>query len=226
MAVKERMDVFTSVHKGLRKALFGLALQAGSTDPGRGEEVARLEARAREVFHFVGHHALNEDRFLVPEMKAKGMAEAEAMEQDHGRLEAELENLGAAAAWLPETPSMLPEFHLALNRFISAYLLHLDQEETRILPALHDRFSDPELASFSRQSVASTPPDDQAMMLSHMFPAMHAGELAAFFGGVRASAPAEAVAYLEDIGRRVLGDRALAAGIPPQNAGGKQGSKP
>ena len=75
----ERPDVFKGVHKGLRKALFELAVQAGATDPVRADEVAALAAKAKEVFRFGEHHALNEDRFLEPEMAAKAMPEANRM---------------------------------------------------------------------------------------------------------------------------------------------------
>ena len=150
MAAMERPDVFKGVHKGLRKALCELAVQAGATDPVRADEVAALAAKAKEVFRFVEHHALNEDRFLEPEMAAKAMPEANRMRTDHGRLEAEVRALADASTRLAETPERFHGFYLSLNRFIAEYLLHLHEEETAILPALHARFTDAELADFSR----------------------------------------------------------------------------
>jgi hypothetical protein len=210
MPEAKRLDVFTGVHKGLRNALFKLAVQAGATDAARSEEVGSLAAEAREVFHFLEHHAANEDRYLVPDMQAESMPEAARMLDGHGELDAELKTLQGASSRLGGSPALLHGFYLALNRFISNYLHHLDEEERAFLPALHARFSDEDLAGFSRKSVASTAPKDQEMMLSHMFPAMNGAELKEFFDGIRGKAPAEAVAYLEAIAGRVLGGRAKA----------------
>lgn len=202
MTAMERPDVFKGVHKGLRKALFDLAVQAGATDASRADEGAALAAKAKEVFHFVEHHAWNEDRFLEPMMAAKGMPEADRMRIDHERLEAEVSALAEAAGRLGQTPQWFHGFYLSLNRFIAEYLVHLHEEETAILPALHARFTDAELADFSRQSVAATAPADQEMMLTYMFPAMNAGELRDFFAGLQGKAPAEMVAHLRGIAER------------------------
>lgn len=203
-----RLDVFKSVHKGLRSALSALLTQAGRTDGSQPAEVEALSRKAEEVFRFVGHHSLNEDRYLLPAMEAKMMPEAEAMRKDHAGLDGRMETLRRDASGLSRDSGGLHRFYLALARFVSAYLAHLDQEETDILPVLHARFPDAELAEFPRLSVENTAPADQAMMLSWMFPAMTAAELRDFFAGVRGKAPAEMVVHLEEIARRVLGDRA------------------
>jgi hypothetical protein len=208
MADNGRADVFTGVHKGLRKALFGLALQAGAADAGSAEEMGGLAGKAREVFHFLEHHALNEDRFLVPMMEGKAMPHGAEMRYDHGVLEEALKDLRARASALARSPASLHGFYLALNRFIADYLRHIDEEETVVMPALHEALTDEDLAGFSRQSVAATAPQDQAMMLSHMFPAMSPQELKGFFDGVRKGAPAHVIAHLEGIAERVLGERA------------------
>lgn len=213
MPVVERLDVFKSVHKGLRRALFNLALQAGIADPAQSGELAALKAQAREAFHFLEHHARNEDRFLVPLMETKSLAQASRMRAEHADLGAELKGLlGSLDALEEGGPSGLHGFYLALNRFIGRYLSHLDEEETQMLPLLHGAFTDDELAVFSEKSVSHTPPADQAMMLGHMFPAMQSSELRTFFGILRAKAPREAVQRLEGLARRVLGKRAEVIG--------------
>jgi hemerythrin-like domain-containing protein len=205
----ERMDVFKSVHKGLRRALFNLAQQAGIADSDRPDEMAALTAQAREVFHFLEHHARNEDRFLIPLMEAKFLASASKLQAEHADLDLELADLLRGLDHLDKgSPSGLYAFYLALNRFIGRYLRHLNEEETQLLPLLHGAFTDDELAVFSRKSVSNTTPSDQAMMLGHMFPAMQDSELRAFFEDVRAKAPEEAVQYLEGLAHRILGRRA------------------
>lgn len=207
------MDVFKSVHKGLRRALFNLALQAGTADPDHPGEMAALAVQAREVFHFLEHHARNEDRFLAPLMEAKSMASASRLQADHADLGAELGGLLRNLDHLEGgSSSGLHGFYLALNRFIGRYLNHLDEEEARLLPLLHGAFTDDELAVFSEKSVSNTAPSDQAMMLGHMFPAMQSSELRTFFETLRVKAPKEAVQFLEGLARRILGQRADAIG--------------
>lgn len=206
----DRVDVFMEVHKGIRNALFHLSLTAGSadaTDPG---DIERLCADARDTFRFLEHHARNEDNFLVPEMRAKGLPEAERMAEGHEELECRLRALAEAASALPRDLSGLHGFYLDLNRFISAYLRHMDEEETRILPLLHLSLTDGELEEFPRRSVAATGPGDQSMMLAYMLPAMNRAELSGFFARVRGKAPRETILHLEGIARRVLGERGAA----------------
>lgn len=197
-----RPDPFAHVHKGLRKALFDLAVQAGATDAQDAEGLSRLASRARDVFRFTEHHAFNEDRFLLPRMKAKGMPEAQAMHADHQVLEHTLHGLAEVASQLMQEPSNLRRFYLDLNRFIGQYVLHLDEEEMRVLPEIHAHFTDAELAEFGREAVASTPPQDQAMMLAFMFPAMTQEEVNAFFANLRGKASPEAMAHLQGIARQ------------------------
>lgn len=208
MSTVERMDVFKNVHKGLRRALFNLALQAGLVDAGRPEELDALRTQARDVFHFLEHHARNENRFLIPMMEAKSLSDTSRLLADHADLDAEVDRLRRGLDQLEGAPSRLQGFYLALNRFIGRYLHHLDEEEAHLLPLLHGAFADAELAEFSRQSVAATAPPDQDMMLGQMFPAMQASDLRSFFDNLRAKAPKESVQYLEGVARRVLGQRA------------------
>ncbi len=189
----------------MRKPLYGLAVQAGTTDAERPEEVTSLVQQAGKVFHFLEHHARNEDRFLVPMMEAKSLEAAARLRSGHGELDAEVEALRKRLDNVAGSPPRLHAFYLALNAFLARYLVHLHEEEDGLLPVLHARFTDAELGEFSRQSVAATSPEDQTLMLGHMFPAMQAREREAFLAGLRAKAPPAVVAHVEGIARRALG---------------------
>ncbi len=198
----QRPDVFTHVHKGLRKALFELAAQTGATHALRPSEVENLRQKAGEVFHFLSHHAQNEDRFLLPEMEALGLTETATIRAEHGRLEGRIESLQKALASLSGAQADLDHFYLDLSRFISEYLTHLDDEESRLLPRLLASMDDAQLSLFAQRSVASTAPHDQIMMLGYMFKAMHAGEIDAFFQKLRQNnppPPAEFISRLESL---------------------------
>jgi hemerythrin-like domain-containing protein len=101
--------------------------------------VEALSRKAGEVFHFVAHHAMNEDRYLLPAMEAKGMPQAEVMRSDHASLDAELDALRRDASGLSRAPDRLHRFYLFLARFVCDYLAHLHVEEAEILPVIHAR---------------------------------------------------------------------------------------
>jgi len=207
MTANSRPDIFTSVHKGLRKALLDLTAQAGITLWEDDSERRDFHLRFEEVFHFVAHHAANEDRYLIPEMRAKAMREASLMGSDHENLEKQAETLHDLAQGLGERPDRGHVFYLELSRFTADYFQHLLQEEQVFAPVIYAGFSDAELAEFSRQSVANTAPKDQAMMLGYMFPAMNASELRGFFSGMKGKVPEEAYAYLKGLAEKSLGPR-------------------
>ncbi len=166
-------DLFTNVHKGLRRALF-----ASCTALGRAAGDTAREAAARalltEALHFVGHHGDNEDTLLLPIVRDRAPHVFAAMTAAH----AALDNARAALAMpLPAAP-----LYLAACAFTSRYLAHMDEEERVFEAAIRAVLSVDEAAAFGRRSIERTAPVDQRMMLGWMLPAMTRGDADAFLG--------------------------------------------
>jgi hypothetical protein len=83
----QRIDLFTSVHKGIRRALFAACAALGSAegDPAREHTASVL---LTEALHFVAHHGDNEDTLLLPLVREKAPDVYVRMTEAHHALDA------------------------------------------------------------------------------------------------------------------------------------------
>lgn len=167
-------DIFTNVHKGIRRALFSACLALGCAgDDGDDGDLAR--ARLREALHFVAHHGENEDLLLLPLLAEHAPDTFQRIQAAHVRVQAALDALSAALDTAP--PSVL---YAQTCTFIALYLEHMNEEEHELEPAIRRALSVEQLAGFGRRSVERTAPADQRMMLSFMLPAMTRSDATTF----------------------------------------------
>ncbi|HLT35550.1 MAG TPA: hemerythrin domain-containing protein [Enhygromyxa sp.] len=168
------IDIYTNVHKGIRRALFEacVALGRAGDDPQRS---AAARALLGEVLHFVTHHGENEDLLLVPLLDARAPAVAGRMRSEHARIEPKLAALIASR----ETAPIGELYHRACE-FVAIYLEHMREEEEQLEPAIREALTPDELAGFGRGSIERTAPADQRMMLGWMLPAMTRADAVGF----------------------------------------------
>lgn len=78
-----RIDLYSTVHKGLRAELCQVATLAGRTDFARAEEADAAALAARRLVGHLETHAALEDREVMPEL-ARGAPELHAeLESEH-----------------------------------------------------------------------------------------------------------------------------------------------
>jgi hypothetical protein len=168
-------DLFTNVHKGIRRALFAacvaLGRAAGDTDR---ETAAR--ALLGEALRFVAHHGDNEDLLLLSLLRERAPHVFAAITTAHSALD----DARAALAMQQATPAL----YLSACAFTSRYLAHMDEEERVWEPAIRAVLSVEEIATFGRRAVERTAPADQRMMLGFMLPSMTRLDADAFLGGL------------------------------------------
>lgn len=161
--LQTRPDLYTNVHKGIRRALF-----ATCDALGRASGDASREASARRQLHdalrFVAQHGENEDVVLLPALREKAPSIVESIQREHHALDEMRMGL--------ESVGSVEELYLATCAFAAKYLAHLDEEERIFEPQIRAVLSVEEIASFGRKSVERTAPADQRMMLGWMLPAM------------------------------------------------------
>lgn len=172
----ENPDIFTNVHKGLRRALFFACTELGRAgdDEARGDAARVVLA---EVLRFVAHHGDNEDLLLLPRLRERAPGVVERIERAHARVGEALAALVAGALTAP-----LPALYEGTCGFVALYLEHMREEEQELEPAIRAALSVEELAGFGRESVERTAPADQRMMLGWMLPAMTRADVDAFLG--------------------------------------------
>ena len=207
MDSKQRVDVFINVHKGLRRGLLGLALKIGQVDWNNAADVKPLEDEFAIMLHFLREHSTNEDEIQFDLLEKKAPGAATMGREDHRLLEEELNQL--VKTWEKVGPSPDQEkagyvFYLAFNRFLSRYLAHMDQEETEMTGAFYQHFTDEEIVTGFQKIIARTTPNDMAMMLGYMIPAMNGTERFTFLSNLKLTAPPEIFGKVKGLAQKVL----------------------
>ncbi|MGP4022143.1 hemerythrin domain-containing protein [Actinomadura sp. 3N407] len=190
-----KIDLYRNVHMGQRQRLFTLAIELGSADADDTTGLSALTGRCLAMTRELREHAEHEDSFVHPLLREQAPAAAKALDTEHERLEAALDDLDAQARHLPDVP---PEdrgearhrAYLALNGLISAYLAHLDAEETIAMPALQERCSDEELQRVFHAFQASRTPEQRMTDLQEMLPALPPSSRASIARQVLGAGPA------------------------------------
>jgi hypothetical protein len=186
-------DLFTNVHKGIRRALFETCIalgRAGDDQP----RAAAARAMLGEVLHFVAHHGENEDLLLLPLLERRAPEVFERIHTDHARVGEALEALRASI-----DTAAIADLYRRTCDFVGLYLEHLRDEES-LEPRIRAALELDELIGFGRGSVERTAPADQRMMLGWMLPAMTRVDVEAFISRVPAGLAAELRSLVEGAG--------------------------
>jgi hypothetical protein len=178
------VNLNSRIHKGQRFALFKLSIQAGTLDH---ENKAALNAirddlaELKRDFHL---HAELEEKFIHPFLYERVPGAAKEIELDHQKMHIMIDELVSHFNGIMGRPNTFEkigelclEFYLALNRFISFYLAHIDKEDERIQPTLWVVCTNEELGATFSKMVASQSPQELMYNLSIMIPALNIEEL-------------------------------------------------
>lgn len=196
--MEQRADLYTEVHKGLRRALTDLLNDAGRLDVEDASAVVDFNARLGFVKGLLEEHAGNEETYVQPLLAPADADLAATIGATHEELANELstvvevyKQLSDANAEQGAVFGKRAYYHLA--RFIGRYFVHMSSEELEVMPHLQARMSDAELMDVQNQLRGAIPPPRMADYLKIMIPAMNIQERTAMFSGMKAFAPPEAL---------------------------------
>ncbi len=208
----DRDDLFTSIHKALRLALFDLTVQAGRTDWTNPTDVAALGARWRPLLVLLHAHTSHEDQHILRILDVHDPNITEPIAEQHRDLEDLLDHVAERFEAVLADPA--PDTGLALYRdlarFVAGYLPHLHEEETRIMARIWETCTDEELATTRAALTAAMSPDVTATTIEYMLPAVDLPTRRALVARVTATAPKPVVDMVWCIADRVLDATALA----------------
>lgn len=207
MESQKRADVFVGVHKGLRRGLLGLSGKLGSLDWADAEEVQTVGAEFASLLYFLREHAENENGIQAPTLEERAPGATRQMIEDHERLEKQIDQL--EKDWKETVQNAHPfepgyRLYLSYNRFLAAYLSHMDMEEGEITETVYRHFTDPEIGAMVGRIIAKTSPRDMGLMLGYIIPGMNAAERLSFLSGVKATAPPPFFEGLKGLAQKVL----------------------
>jgi hypothetical protein len=204
----ERLNFYKQVHKGIRALAHSVVDRAGRTDFREAGEVAALREAAERAFAVFESHAAHETAFITPVLRVCAPSAAAESDADHRAQELRLRDLRAAlhlaAGAGEQAPAFGHAFVVGLSRFAGEMLVHMADEEERLMPTLQAAFDDAALLKIHQAIMASLPPEEKAKALSWMLPALSAPEQAELVAAIRAAAPKAAFAALSEVARRVL----------------------
>lgn len=168
-------NALTVIHKFIRNELFKVSRRLACADPADPGDVRdAIEALAVTL----RTHEAEEDASLEIDLRAADTGLAARMAADHQRLDDELERICLIARALEGTDpqrcaAILTRLHLDWNRFVSAYLAHLDDEERVLFPTIaahlppleavaQDAVRDPRADEFLRKLASMLTPHERA----------------------------------------------------------------
>lgn len=210
MSTGNRPDIYAKVHRGLRVSLYNLSTLIGRTDFTDDREVGAMRAGALEVLHFLDEHAQNEERWILSLLEEKSPGCADHDHESHERIDAELADFRIALdniAGMPvgsERKQAGENLYHQFNRFLSGYLLHMEEEERETTAMLHDMCSDDELRGITANIMRHSRPDDLEMALRAFIPAIDKRLRREFVMEAAASASPDVAEWLMGIARDTL----------------------
>jgi len=217
----ERHSFYCQIHKGIRAVASALVAQAGRTDFRNRGEVQALGRQVDEAFGLFEAHARHEDAFITPLLRVCAPGIAADCEADHRAQELRLRDLRSALALAASGGASAPDrghaFLLGLSRFHGEMLVHMADEEERLMPALWAAFDDEALQRVHRALLDGVPPAEKLAVMRFMLPALSAGERAEVLAAARAGAPT-AFEAIRRVAREVLSAEEwsrLEAGLAP-----------
>jgi hypothetical protein len=172
-----RVDLFTTIHKGLRAALFAAAQRVARADFARAADAAAVADAIGRLAELLDDHARHETREVLPDLARVAPELAADLAADHARLrgqEQQLRRLGARldGAADAERCSLGRRLHDRFGPLIADHLRLMEREEVAAQRVLWAHRSDAELAAIGRNFVASLSPARLAAWLEVVAPAV------------------------------------------------------
>lgn len=187
-----RPDPYRLVHKGLRRALFRAIERAGAT---RWDDAVERDAAREEIGRVLAihhRHAVQEERFAAPLLRAADPALAAEIEREHADTLASIDALRAGLDAARDAAGGRA-LHDALCAWALGSLEHMADEETRVLAALRAAHDDEAIAAAGRGMVGTLEDDALLAFLVDVLPAASAPERAALLDQLRRSRDAALV---------------------------------
>lgn len=189
-----KIKIFSTPHKALRKLMAEFSLLAGKTDYANESELQALKQLGNEMFDLLKEHAHIEESLVLTALEAKAPGSSDENIEEHEQLEkvqAELEE------WLNSFDGSQSEeegfqFYLAFSSYHGQYLEHIIHEETNTQELLWKYLSDEELMGLQMQILKSIPFDVFLVWCKHITPAQTRKENLAMLTGMKMMLPAPA----------------------------------
>lgn len=189
-----RYDIYSGIHKAVRALMFDTLSAVTRVDCDDAHDVAQVMTQVLDLAAFCEGHLTHENEFVHTAMEARRPGSSGTTGQDHAHHLEETARLAVLAMAVeqsggPARAAAAMELRRYLSLFIADNLTHMNFEETANNAVLWDAYSDAELGALEHAIVASLAPEEMAVCLRWMIPAMNPSERAELLAGMRENAP-------------------------------------
>lgn len=207
-----RINLYNAIHKGLRAYMSDTLNRCARIDGMDVEDVAGGLAQVRELLALMHSHLEHERDCLHPALEAAERGSSTVADADHDDHGWAMEKLLALCAEVEETAPQARDLKLEflqreLSAFIGESLLHMHMEETINNAVLWVHYTDSQLIEIHHRILERIGPDEQAMTMCWIVPALTPNERAAMLVGMRQAMPPAVFAGVLDMVRRLLNQR-------------------
>ena len=205
----ERFDLYTEVHKGIRRELCSWVGRLGRLNAENGSEVKQARTDFSVLSSLLASHAKHEERWVHPYLEKCAPDMVLELESEHAAADMLFDSAAEAFDSLVDYDGEAPwglqqDLYRKFSNFTGQYLSHLAREENESMPVLQENHSDEELQALSAQLLGSIAPEEMAKFLTVMIPAMNLKERAKMLGGMKETAPKPAFEGICGIASQVL----------------------
>ena len=209
-------DIFTAIHKAIRSMIYSLGGQLQTLDFADRGATERLLAEIRIDFAsslgancvlcLLHAHAGSEEWGAFPQVSKVEPGLIAGLLAEHHDITTRLTRISERSTELLalDDPGARVEAGARLNRevndFFAAYLLHMNHEETELVPAMQKHFTDEQIFAMQAAIEHHVPQERLVAYLEWLLPSLNATELTAVITGAKEDAPPELVRIVTTIG--------------------------
>jgi hemerythrin-like domain-containing protein len=211
-AAAPRVDLYAAIHKALRLFMNDTLARVGRLDHDDPVDLNAALAQLQSLLDACRSHVAKENEFVHTAIEARRPGASERVGSEHAEHLDAIAGLEAEAVALRALPTAAAAQRLYrhLARFVGENFEHMHVEESAHNGMLWSAYSDAELLEIHQRILASIEPDEMALVLRWMVPALTPAERAAMLGEMQKQMPPEAMRSVLDIVRPHLDDTAWA----------------
>ncbi len=179
-------------HKYVSFALSELERVIAKADFTDDEALKCVQREWQLVKEMLEGHAHHEEQNFHPLLERKGSTIHHEAHEDHAHQEEALKDLQDLLEAIKRSPDRVEagyQFYLAFRKFVGDNLLHLHEEETKLLPELQRLCTDEELRAIEHPTYAIMTVKELVEMVQVLFPQMNFSDKCAFLTDIRLAQP-------------------------------------
>jgi Hemerythrin HHE cation binding domain len=196
---------FYREHKYVCAALNDLERQIAKTDFCNHQETVSINGSFHSLKEMLQGHAQYENERLHALLEKKHSRIHEHAEEDHAHQEEQLLHIQGMINRILNSPdtkekiSLGYQLYLTYRKFVADNLIHLHEEETKILPELQRLYTDEELQRVETETYNVMSSDELVEMMQVLFPHMNSHDRMAFLSDIKTSQPHKFSAVAQSI---------------------------